>query len=329
MPDQMELDYKRFKKLEKDAYNTTMAEDIESGRIPSRFASEFYRMLASNQQLSPENMQTITEHFNNRRISQQEYNLFKFVFDQCNGKTPDQAKIIMQQIGMMADLDKLADNGMPHQLIHSNALQRYNLFMEGKISGAEMDFGVMKKILHGNDAVYQDLQIAHFDYIWSPNRIDIIKDFYKPQSVSDKNQIFEITYTLRDIERSSNLDADAIHHVVKNVSDIVDMIIKQEIASPTPDTGRLMHFSNMMESVVLDIMRGKNGQYSDAEIQEFKEKYSVQSIRNQIAQKLQQMRDTIDHIATVQEGANTVLQNMSRGLKSPIPMQQMEQGNHK
>lgn len=322
MPEQMiVVDYKKFKQLEKDAYDFSPAEEREKGRIPARFSPFLYKSLVYGVPIKPEDMNKVTEEFNNGRLSQQEYDLFKFVFDQCNGKTPEQAKYIMQQMSIMIEpavLKLYVDDSQ----VYSAVLQRYNLFKEGKISGAEMSFYQMEQFIKDNDALYEDFLVRYFDYIWSDSRIDIIKDFYTAQSDGYRDQVFDARHVLKQFELWRHPKPEIIDHVVQRATKIVDKIIEQEIAKPKPDMERLSQFSVLMIFVVQFIMM--QNEPSLDEIEKFKNAYSMETIKTRIEQKLQQRRETIRRIADMQEKTNRILQNMSRGVKAPIPMKQRE-----
>ncbi len=322
MPEQMiVVDYKKFKQLEKDAYDFSPAEEREKGRIPARFSPFLYKSLVYGVPIKPEDMNKVTEEFNNGRLSQQEYDLFKFVFDQCNGKTPEQAKYIMQQMSIMIEpvvLKLYVDDSQ----VYSAVLQRYNLFKEGKISGAEMSFYQMEQFIKDNDALYEDFLVRYFDYIWSDSRIDIIEDFYTAQSDDYRDQVFDARHVLKQFELWRHPKPEIIDHVVQRVTKIVDKIIEQEIAKPKPDMERLSQFSVLMIFVVQFIMM--QNEPSLDEIEKFKNAYSMETIKTRIEQKLQQRRETIRRIADMQEKTNRILQNMSRGVKAPIPMKQRE-----
>ena len=322
MPEQMiVVDYKKFKQLEKDAYDFSPAEEREKGRIPARFSPFLYKSLVYGVPIKPEDMNKVTEEFNNGRLSQQEYDLFKFVFDQCNGKTPEQAKYIMQQMSIMIEpavLKLYVDDSQ----VYSAVLQRYNLFKEGKISGAEMSFYQMEQFIKDNDALYEDFLVRYFDYIWSDSRIDIIKDFYTAQSDGYRDQVFDARHVLKQFELWRHPKPEIIEHVVKRVTEIVDKIIEQEIAKPAPNIERLSQFSALMIFVTVPIMRANKPSYD--EIKKFEDTYSMKTIMKRVEQKIQERRETIRHIADMQEKTNRILQNMSRGVKAPIPMKQRE-----
>ena len=322
MPEQMiVVDYKKFQQLEKDAYDFSPAEERKKGRIPARFTPFLEKSLVYGVPIKPEDMNKVTEEFNNGRLSQQEYDLFKFVFDQCNGKTPEQAKYIMQQMSIMLDpvvLKLYVDDSQ----VYSAVLQRYNLFKEGKISGAEMSFYQMEQIIKDNDALYEDFLVRYFDYIWSDSRIDIIKDFYTAQSAGYRDQVFDARYVLKQFKLWRHPKPEIIDHVVQRTTKIVDKIIEQEIAKPKPDMERLSEFSLLMIFVVRFIMM--QNKPSLDEIEKFENAYSMETIKTRIEQKLQQRRETIRRIADMQEKTNRILQNMSRGVKAPIPMKQRE-----
>ena len=286
MPEQMVgIDYKKFKQLEKAAYDIIPAEEKEENRIPARYARGFYKTLVAAIPISPEFINKLTEEFNNGRVSQQEFDLLKFVAEQCNGKTPEQVQYIMQQMCVMVDPYILSDNGANGAQIYSAALQRYNLLKQGKISGAEMDFKAIKDVLKGNDAAYEDLLVAHFDYIWSDKRIDIIKDFYMPQPSSDRNQVFDIQYTLKDFKLWRNPKPEIIEHVVQRVIAVVDKIIEQEIAQHSPNIDRLIHFSNLVKYDLADIMKQDPQKYNDEMIKQITTERGIPAIASKIVEK--------------------------------------------
>lgn len=320
MPEQMiVVDYKKFKQLEKDAYDFSPAEEREKGRIPARFTPFLDKSLVYGVPIKPEDMNKVTEEFNNGRLSQQEYDLFKFVFDQCNGKTSEQAKYIMQQMSIMIppyELKLYVDDSQ----VYSAVLQRYNLFKEGKISGAEMDFYQMEQFIKDNDALYEDFMIRYFDYIWSDSRIDIIKDFYTDQSSGYRDQVFDARHVLKQFELWRHPKPEIIDHVVQRATKIVDKIIEQEIAKPAPNIERLSQFSALMIFVTVPIMRANKPSYD--EIKKFEDTYSMKTIMKRVEQKIQERHDTIARIKTATDVLPQSVSRDTDAIRVDAPKQQ-------